>query len=35
MRVVNVKNFIRTDANKLQINLLENIDGRRIAQRII
>ena len=31
MRVVNVKNIIRGDANKLQNILLENIDGRSIA----
>ena len=35
MRVINVKNFIRTEANELQNILLENIDGRSIAQRII
>ena len=28
MRVVNVKNFTRTKANKLQKVLLENIDGK-------
>ena len=31
MWVVNTKNFIRTEANKLQNILLENIDGRSIV----
>ena len=35
MRVVNVKNFLRAEANKRQNILLENIDGRSIAQQMI
>ena len=35
MGIVNVKNFIKTEANRLQNMLLENIDGRSITQRII
>ena len=35
MQVVYVKIFIETEGNKLQDTLLESIDGRTIAQRII
>ena len=34
-KVVSVKNFVRTKANKLKNILLENIVGRNIAQKII
>ena len=34
MQVLYVKNFIRTETNKLQNILLENTDGRRVAQRL-